>query len=452
MTAGAHGLLGARRPSAEHPISLGVLRIVVCALVLTSAEVTTDLAVSLPDPALWAPPEGLQTVARLAPITGGFVEMARATVIVAGALGLVGLATRFAMPCLAIAATVLFAVPQLASAPRHNMHLLWFLWILAVCPCGAALSVDARRGHAPVAHPLAVTVPIWTARALLACIYFFPGFWKLAESGLAWITSDNLTYQMYWKWYQNGFIPALRVDRQPWLVRTGAAAVVCFELGFPLLLWSRRTRVAAAALGLGFHLMADAFLLLPYSSLWWCYVVLIDWKWVTDWLYDVPRQERGASTPLDLAAGRSKDFVWLAAGASLIVTGAVVQGARNAMLAWPFACYPTFQWMARPTMPDLLVVAVDALGKETPLAEGPARAEPRSQRRWALAWRAAGAMGHTDVERLRAYYEMARRESPRMSAPTGTRALRFYRAEYAVAPERWGEPPVRRTLLGEVAL
>jgi hypothetical protein len=255
---------------------------------------------------------------------------------------------------------------------------------------------------------------------------------------------------MYWKWYQNGFIPALRVDRQPWLVHTGAAAVVSFELGFPALMWSRKTRLAAAALGLGFHLMADAFLLLPYSSLWWCYVVLIDWKWVADWLYDVPPTERGAQAPLDPTGARSGHVALLSIAALILVGGAVVQGARSAMLAWPFACYPTFQWLARPTIPDLLVVAVDARGDETPLLEGPAGGKPRSQRRWALTWRAAGAMGSTDVERLAAYYEMARRESPSMSRPPGARLLRFYRAEYAVKPEKWGEPPVSRTLLGEL--
>ena len=144
-----------------------------------------------------------------------------------------------------------FGLSQLSGAVIHDMHLFWFSALLAVSPCGDALSLHrwlrggGLRGQPHAAMPAALVygVPLQCARVLLGIVYFFPGFWKLKTSGLAWIFSDNLRNQIYWKWYQLGAEPpALRVDQLPWLLQLAALAVVVFELSFIALVWSRRGR------------------------------------------------------------------------------------------------------------------------------------------------------------------------------------------------------------------
>ena len=434
----------------DDPLNLAVFRIAVVLLILASPEVTTRFAVEPPPPELWAPPEGLGWFARWVPVNETFAELARAVVVLSGVFALVGLRTRLAFTALTLGAFYLFAIPQLAGAVRHNMHFLWFSALLAASPAGAALSLDARRARqTPSAYSAGAS--LWAARILLACVYFFPGMWKLAESGFGWMLSDNLRDIMYWKWYQNGYLPAFRIDRHPLLLRAGAVGVVLFEVGFPLLLATRTTRVVAAGAGLAFHVLADVFLRLPYSALWGCYVVLIDWRWLVDWLYDVPRAERGLSAGPFTAIRRTELALTLFVAIPLISANAV-QGFRGMMQGWPFACYPTFQWKVKTTMPDLLIIAVDGRGIERPLLEGPAIGEGRDQRRWALVWRAAGVYGRTNERMLARYYEMARRNNPRLTPPPGTVALRFYRVERSVIPSEWHLPPRRRTLLAVLPL
>ena len=61
----------------------------------------------------------------------------------------------------------------------------------------------------------------------------------LAAGGPWWDPTELL----YWKWVQSpAFEPLLRVDRVPWLLRLSGIAVVGFELGFGLAVWSTRLR------------------------------------------------------------------------------------------------------------------------------------------------------------------------------------------------------------------
>jgi hypothetical protein len=219
------------------------------------------------------------------------------------------------------------------------------------CLATAARPSARRRERATPLPDAAVSAELSLAllRALLAAVYFFPGFWKLWQSGLDWIWSDNLQNQMYWKWYQFGVLPAWRVDGQPALVRLGALGVVLLELSFPLLAWRPRLRPLAAALGLAFHVAAARLMFLPFASLCACYVVLIDWEWLIAWLTDErpaapPSRGRGLVHAVRgvLREGGASTRRVLAAG-SVLLAGATLAGASGQMRAYPFACYPTFQ-------------------------------------------------------------------------------------------------------------
>lgn len=437
----------------EHPASLAIFRVAVLSVILLSPEVDQAAGYSALSPALRVVPEGLGWAAQLIPITPAIARSAEAVLWVSAISGLLGLFCRASLLLVTLSGLYLFALSQIGGVVTHDMHLFWFTALLAASPSGDALAIDAwfarRRSRRPALPSVAYAVPLWAARALLGVIYFFPGFWKLKSSGLDWIWSDNLRNQMYWKWYQMGFLPALRVDHFPSLCRFGALWVVAFELSFlPLLLW-RRGRWIALLGGLLFHLLSEVFLRIRFVSLWACYVVLIDWGAVQEALKRSRPFEpaTGTATPLR----RAGDAAFCAALGFALLTGAVVQGARGAMQAWPFACYPTFQWTVGDEIPDLLVEASWDDGHVVVLPDGRAEGGVRSQQRWGMAWALAGLYGRAPAEaQLRAYLDLISAEPPVRAAMAGARTVRFFRAFSSVVPEDRGKPPRRRTLLLEI--
>src|SRR5262249_30667845 len=151
--------------------------------------------------------------------------------------------------------------------------------------------------------------------------------------------------------------------RAPWLLHLGAWYVLAFELSFPLLVLFRRTRAWAALFGLLFHALAAVFLVIPFVGLWSLYVVLVDPRriWERARIYLRPRQR---TEPVAVAeSDGALASRWTNAVGSLLVLGAVAQGARGQMRSFPFACYPTFEWIAGPEMPDLVIEAQTADGK-----------------------------------------------------------------------------------------
>ena len=271
-------------------------------------------------------------------------------------------------------------------------------------------------------------------------MYFFPGVWKLRESGLAWATSDNLRNQMWWKWYQNDWVPAVRVDHAPTLLHAAAIGVIVFELSFVGLVLFRRARVVAAIAGLLFHLMSDALLRIPFLSLWGCYTLLFDWQRFAD-------RSRAKVDQRSESAGFSRARL-AAIVASVLVVAEVVQGVRGQTQSFPFACYPTFQWMVGTTMPDLEIEAVRADGSTTVVPHARDGRGKRSQRAWGMIWSLAGVGGPVSESRLRAYFEKIEREAPEVTRDV--LVVRFYRAQLSVVPEERGAPAVHRTLLREI--
>jgi hypothetical protein len=445
----------------RNALNLAIARIVVCGVVLTSSEVIDAARWAEWARALRAPVPGLAGLLPIVDASEAWLRPVQALCWAATALALVGFRVRWSLPLAALAAALLFALPHFTGGPRHSMHLVWFLLLLAASPCALALRLpwgNAGGASATMAPDAALSCELSLAslRALLAVVYFFPGFWKLREAGLDWIWSDNLQNQMYWKWYQFGALPAWRVDQHPLFIRLGALGVVLLELSFPLLVWRPRLRPLAAVLGLGFHVAAARLMFLPFASLFACYVVLIDWEWLLAWL----RDERPAEAPSQgiglaravreaLSEGKASTRRVLAAG-GVLLAGATLAGASGVMRAYPFACYPTFQWLAASQLPDLWIEVQHGTTSRW-LADSPAHGGVRPQARWGMAWRAAGVYGDSiQSERLMGYYRSLP-ASVRGAVAPGDR-LRFHRAQVFVRPELWRAPPASLVLLADVAL
>jgi hypothetical protein len=437
---------GLLRP--ERPQNLAALRISVATLLLISPETYAAPRIAAMPPELRAPPEGLGFIMSALPVTPAFARGAQWILVASAVLGLFGLWTRTSLAVATVSGVYVLGVFQLTGSVTHDMHLLWFAALCAAGPSGEAWSVDAlvarRRGEPMPLSSFRVAVPSFFARVLLGLVYFFPGFWKIAESGAAWITSDNLKNQMQWKWLQNGALPPVRIDHWDGLVHLGALGVVLFELSFIAFVLIRKTRWIAAVAGLLFHALSQIFLFIPFPSLWGCYTILVDWG--RGRVAESPRPE-------SLRARFGEARLATAIGAVFVVL-VFVQGARNRMQAWPFACYPTFQWTVGDTMPDLVLEAVAAEGTTRLLPDGPGGGGSRSPESWAMEWNVAGLYsGHPPShETLAAYLENARTKPGMNDALRDVTAVRFYRAWYSVRPEHWGQAPVRAERIGDVQL
>lgn len=94
-------------------------------------------------------------------------------------------------------------------------------------------------------------------------------------------------------------------------------------------------------------------------SLWAAYVVLVDWGRLLDWT-------RGHDSTAVVRQTTARDqALWASVLASAVILPmAIVQGARGKTEAWPFACYPTFQWVVGDRLPDVEMTFVDEHGTE----------------------------------------------------------------------------------------
>jgi hypothetical protein len=432
---------------AESPLGLAALRIALAVTILISPELRQAPDFAAGAQALRLAPEGLGWALRHVPIEPELARAAQLLLVLACVAAIFGVAARLALLVVTCSGLYVFGLSQLSGAVIHDMHLLWLSALLAVSPCADALSWHSWRGaraRPPLMASLAYGVPVQLARVLLGIVYWFPGFWKLRTSGLAWITSDNLRNQLYWKWYEHGAAPTwLRVDRLPGVLHAAALAVVVFELSFIALIWTRRGRLWAAAGGVAFHLASQWLMGISFISLMLCYVVLLDWDAIA----------RASGAPPPTAASTRSTWAAALLGSVLIVSSAT-QGARAATQAWPIGCYPTFDRVLGDAIADLRIEVVRADGSTLAVPDGPSSAgAPRSPQDWGRAWQLAGFYGQPpDATALRAYWQHLQHDPRAAAAAASGVSLRFYAASYAVQPERRGQAPLAKRLLAELPL
>ena len=297
------------RLAPQSATTLAVFRVTVAAVWLLSGDVHGARRFAALPAALRAAPRGLASALDIVPVTTTLATVAYVVVLLAALCALIGLHARVALTVLALCGTYLLYIPQLAGTVMHMHHLVWFAALLAASPCADALALDAwRRREMPRAPSVAYTLPVYAAYALLACVFFFPGFWKLVASGPAWATSDNFRHLVGWKALQSGLPPAFPITDHPRLARIAAGGALVFELTFPLLIAFRRTRLAAVALALAFHAGTALLLHIHFVPLWLCYTVLVDWDRVARMLARRSAPAQRVLTLLGIATGAPATF------------------------------------------------------------------------------------------------------------------------------------------------
>jgi hypothetical protein len=161
--------------------------------------------------------------------------------IAAAMLAAVGVRTRLTLPLAWLCGVFLNGMLTSTGKVVHNdVVLLLCLVPLLVARTGDAWSLDAWRGKLGPRRRASVHYgwPVRTAAVIAAGAYFFAGLAKLVNSGLAWVTSDNLRWALYAS-SESGI--ALFIADRPWLSHLLAGATLLLELCFALVLLFPRT-------------------------------------------------------------------------------------------------------------------------------------------------------------------------------------------------------------------
>ncbi len=381
-----------KRWATGHAVDLAAFRITVCAVVLLSADVwqarhhARDAGLA---------PEGWRLISSLLPPSPAAAKVVTALTLAGALLTLVGWHTRVFSKVTALCAAWLLGVPQHGGVVLHTHHLVWFLALLAVSPCGDALSIDAR-GAPRSAPSVAYGLPVRVAWVAVGLIFFFPGLWKLHAFG-PWL--EGLPRLAAWKTFQLGQAPWLQLPAPAWKVAGTLAVATELSIG-PLLLF-RRTRLAGVALALLFHLGVWALLRISFSSLWACYPVFVPWS---------------RAEPVD-GVPRARSW-WPSAAVGLaLVSAQVVTGLAGRDNTWPVACYPRFHGAA-PRFVEWLEVTEETAGTARLVFSLEELRGNDGQRRWG---HVMTALRNPDARSLARFHRRIRGEVP------GNTTVRFER-------------------------
>ncbi len=231
---------------------------------------------------LAVPEEALRSV--------GYVTGLYWVTMAVGVFALLGLFTRVAMPAFALG-TVLQIAGLYSYGEHHHPEAAYavFLVLMAMAPCGRALSVDSwiarKRGKpASVWGPQATTRfamwPMRTAQVFLAIAYFDAFLSKMIVGGVDWINGYTLqTYLL-----QDG----VRWDRPVgvWLAQSReigilfAVGALAFEALFFVILFKRFRMLTPVFLlvGTGMHLTIWLAQAAPFFQYLVLYLTWVPWE------------------------------------------------------------------------------------------------------------------------------------------------------------------------------
>ncbi len=165
---------------------------------------------------------------------------------------------------------------------HDEMPAVYILFVLALSPCGDAISFDSWRGKTrPRAAAIIYGYPILLMRILVAWSYFSSALIKLRVAGPSYFSPDNLPALAIIHSLDNLHDTHFRLGF--WLVEVREytpillAMVLLWELSFPLAIFFRRARMIILPLGILFHLGTALFMNIFFPYHLAMYLVFVDW-------------------------------------------------------------------------------------------------------------------------------------------------------------------------------
>jgi hypothetical protein len=293
--------------TAGTPERLAAIRIGLCTVLALRLTRTVYLSIAGQPPALYRPLSFMHAFGSMpswravvpVQIVGG----------VAAVLAALGWRARFTLPVAWASGTFLGGMTTSLGKVVHNDVLLLLCMVpLLVAPVSDAWSLDARAGRTERGSSLRYGWAVQTALIVVAGSYFFSGFAKLVNSGVAWAAGSNMRWILY---ISSDSRPtpdhwSLFIADRPWLAHLVAALILLLELGFPVILFWKRARPVFVIGAIAFHLGTWLTLGLDYwAQAATVVVVLIDWPAVVDrarreWLSRAAPEARLRTPPSDL--------------------------------------------------------------------------------------------------------------------------------------------------------
>jgi hypothetical protein len=279
------------------PERVAVLRIGLCSVLALRLSRSAYVALAGQPRALYQPRSFMHLFGQMP--SRPTVIVVQAIGVTAAVLAALGWRARFTLPVAWVAGVFLNGMATSVGKIVHNdVVLLLCLFPLIAAPTSDAWSLDARAGRARARPKWAYGWPINTALVVVAGAYFFAGFAKLVNSGVAWVTSGNLRWVLYIasdsRAHPNP--AALFVADRPWLAHLIAASSLLLELTFLVILFSKRARPFYVVGAIGFHIGIWLTIGLDYwAQAATVAIVLIDWPAVLS-RWHVPRERHEYGT------------------------------------------------------------------------------------------------------------------------------------------------------------
>lgn len=251
---------------------VAVFRIVLIASILWLLHPSRAIEMAGYDPSLIVAPYGYDTFIERIPINPQFATLMTMAFITSCWSALIGFRTKISLLIAAITGAYVLGIPQMFGKISHIHHVIWMLLLLAASPSGDTLSLDCKLKKGTwhslstgTRFGLTITL-LW---ALYGIIYFFPGAWKLSVDGFAWADSERMTALLHGKWIEPGaFEPLFRLDQYPRLLSVIGTAVLLFEIGALLPIFSRKLRTPFIVAAVAFHAGTWAFMDIDFMILW----------------------------------------------------------------------------------------------------------------------------------------------------------------------------------------
>jgi predicted DCC family thiol-disulfide oxidoreductase YuxK len=157
-----------------------------------------------------------------------------------------------------------------------------------------------------------------------------------------------------------------------------------------------------------------------------------------------PRLEAAVAPPSVEARSNLK----LIAGVGcVLVAGSFYTGIRGIVAGWPFACFPTFAYIARDHIDTLQILALTANGDVLSTDEASLRTSFSDQRLRALLERTLIDPGEAN-SRLRGVWQLYTQKDGRLKEAA---TVRFYRVTVCTIPDQQKRNPLNRQLLAEIS-
>jgi len=276
--------------STGSPERVAALRIGLCSVLALRLSRSAYIALAGQPHALYRPRSFMHLFGSMPPRPA--VIVVQAIGVTAAVLAALGWRARFTLPVALLSGLFLNGMATSIGKIVHNdVLLLLCLFPLIAAPTSDVWSLDARAGRTRARPAWAYGWPVNTALVLVAGAYFFAGWQKLVNSGIAWVTSGNLRWVLYissdGRGAPNNY--GLFVADRPWLAHLVAASSLLLELTFIVILFSKRSRPFYVLGAIAFHLGIWLTIGLDYwAQAATVAIVLIDWPAVAS-RFSLPR-------------------------------------------------------------------------------------------------------------------------------------------------------------------